>query len=130
MPDEFDAGFDGSFDASTGTGWVSIDEAREWWRDAPYDDEFLQMLLDVAQEHVLAYGPDRIAENIAGTGVVPTNYRTAQFYETRELWNMSRRDAGTDQIGIAEFAVPTSEWLMKPSIKRIIRPPRGRPTVA
>lgn len=110
-------------------GWVSIDEIREWWRDAPYDDELLQLLLDVAQQQVLAYGPARIADDItADPDTVPDNYRLAQFNQTRNLWNSARVDPANQGIGVPDFTIPAYplDWV----IKAIIRPKRAKPTVA
>lgn len=106
--------------------WYTVGEAREYWRDAPYEDDDVQQLLDVAQFHVLEYGPDRVAADIAATGCVPVNYRLAQIMQARNLWNASKTDpAGTIGDGSFEIRPFPLDW----TIKQIIRPKSAKPVV-
>lgn len=128
---EFDSGFDNSFDptpdATPGLGWISIDEARDWWRDAPHDDEYLQMLLDVAGQQVLAYGPYAVRIAIEEGLAVPNHYRVAQLAQTRNIWNASKLDPSGTIGGDPGFSFTPFplDW----TIKQIIRPKTAKPVL-
>jgi hypothetical protein len=123
-------------------GWITIDEARDWWRDAPADDDYLQMLLDMAQQQVLDYGPQRIADAIAGIsgivqdgglvvepvpGEVPNNYRLAQLSQARNIWNGVKQDPAYQGIGDEPFAFAPVD--LTPKVQKMIRPRRAKPVV-
>jgi hypothetical protein len=127
--DQFTAAFSQAFDASSSTGWVTIDEARDWWRDAAgIDDAYLQMILDMAEQQVLEFGSERIADEIAVSGVVPNNYRLAQLTQTRNIWNKVKQDPGYQGIGDEPFAfIPVD---LTQAVQKMIRPRRAKPVVA
>lgn len=109
--------------------WVTIDEARDRWRDAPGDDDYLQDLLDLAQQQVLEFGPARIATTIADDpDAVPTNYRMAQLTQARNTWNAVKSDPLSQGIGDEGFVF--RPFPMDWTVKQMIRPRRAKPVVA
>lgn len=132
-------------------GWLTLDETRDWWRDAAgIDDEYLQLILDVAAQQILEFGPQRIADAIAGVpaeldetgyghgpnghagelvpGEVPENYRLAQLTQTRNIWNKVKQDPGYQGIGDEPFAfIPVD---LTQAVQKMIRPRRAKPVVA
>lgn len=107
-------------------GWLTLDEAHDWWREAPDDDELLQMYLNGAAGQVLAYGPARIRDSIAAGGDVPDNYRLAQLAQVKNVWNAVKMDP-TGSIGDEGFAF--RPFPMDSSVKNLIRPARAVPVV-
>ncbi|HWO51556.1 MAG TPA: hypothetical protein VNN23_08165 [Ornithinibacter sp.] len=109
-------------------GWLTLDEARDMWRDAPADDEFLQLHLDVAAMEVLAYGPQKTADAIAADpDTVPQNYRLAQLAQTKDNWNAVKIDPSSQGFGDEGFVFTPSS--MKWTVKLMIRPKRAKPVV-
>ncbi|WP_457100317.1 head-tail connector protein [Microbacterium sp. P5_E9] len=108
-------------------GWLTLDEARDWWREAPDDDELLQLYLNNAANQVLAYGPQSTADAIAAGGEVPDNYRLAQLSQTRNVWNAVKSDPSTGGIGDEGFVF--RPFPMDWTVKAIIRPQRAKPVV-
>lgn len=107
-------------------GWLTIEEARERWRDAEQiDDAQLQEILDAGAQNVTDYGPAAVAENIAATGEVPGNYRLAQLDAAKNEWNQAKHDP-QGWIGSDEFPSRPAYINWKP----LIRPRRAKPVVA
>ena len=111
-------------------GWVTIEEARDRWRDAAaIDDEYLQELLDLAQLQVLEFGPQVTADAIAADPTtVPNNYRMAQLTQTRNVWNAVKTDPAAGGFGDEGFVIRPFplDW----TVKNMIRPKRAKPVVA
>lgn len=108
-------------------GWLTLDEAHDWWREAPDDDELLQMYLDTVAGQILAYGPKRISDAIADDpDAVPENYRLAQLAQVKNVWNAVKMDP-SGAIGDEGFAF--RPFPMDSSVKNIIRPARAVPVV-
>ncbi|PPI28201.1 hypothetical protein [Rathayibacter sp. AY1B5] len=100
------------------SGWHSLASARaSEWADAPLDDVQLYTVLEAAREQCEEFAP-------AYSGTVPTRYRQAQLVQARALWQ-SVKSNGQSQIGGEGFAVTVfpMDW----SVKRLLRPLRGRP---
>lgn len=107
--------------------WLTLDEARDWWRDAPLDDDLLQLYLDGAAEQVAEYGPTRVAEAIAADpNAVPERYRLAQLAQTRNLWNAVKTDPSG---GIGDEGFTFRPYPLDWTVKQIIRPQSARPVV-
>ena len=106
--------------------WFTLEEAREWWRDAPYDDAELSTYLEVGKSQIIAYGPQLVADEIAMTGCVPENYRLGQIMQARNLWNAAKMDPagsiGGDGFSFQPFPL---DW----TVKQIIRPKTARAVV-
>jgi hypothetical protein len=101
--------------------WHTLDTAREAWTDAPYEDDELQELLDVARVQCLTYAPGEPTSQM-----VPLRYRMAQLMQARNLWNASRQDPG-GEIGGEGFAVRVfpMDW----AVKNLLRPKSAVPVM-
>ena len=107
--------------------WHTIDSARSQWDDAPFEDDELQELLDVAQQAVLAYAPAlpgvtyTIIDGyvVPSETVIPTSYRHAQLMQARNVWNSSQASPSGDFDG-AGYGLTTFplDW----QIKQLHRP--------
>lgn len=108
--------------------WHTLESAREQWVDAPFDDDQLQDLLDVAQEAVLAYAPALIIGALvivddilvpADENYVPVSYRVAQLMQARNVWNSSKASPSGDfdngSYGLTSFPL---DW----QVKQLLRP--------
>ncbi|MGG7509433.1 hypothetical protein [Plantibacter sp. YIM 135249] len=102
-------------------GWVSIEQAREDWTDAPSSDAQVFVLLESAKLSCIPYAPA-----LPAGAPVPANYVQAQLMHARNIWNSTRSDPG-DQIGTDGFAVRVYE-LDRP-VKGLLRPTRGKPRI-
>lgn len=104
-------------------GWNSLDTARDLWADAPRSDLALYEVLEVAKNEILNFAPE-----LSEDAPIPNSYRRAQLMNARDVWNASKVDAGSGELGEETFAIRPFplDW----SIKQILRPRRGAPTVA
>lgn len=129
------------FVVETPDGWHTLASARDEWRDAPKTDVRLFDLLEIAKGQVIKYAPDEDddgypdsslypgADVFPSNGVsVPTNYRYAQLMQARNLWNAGRVDPANGGIGEDSFIIQPRplDW----TVRQIIRPKRGVPTIA
>lgn len=109
-------------------GWATLPYARNEWRDAPADDFALWRLLDIARYQVTVYGPERVAEEIAAGGPVPSRYVKAQLMQARNIWNASKLDPsgmiGAEPGGFAFTPFPL-DW----QVRQTVRPKTGRPVM-
>lgn len=109
--------------------WMTLDEVRERWRDAPANDEYLQEVLDVAEDQVVAYGPQATADAIAADPLaVPVNYRLAALTQARNIWNAVKTDPANQGIGDEGFIIRPMD--MDYAVMRMIRPRKAKPVVA
>lgn len=102
------------------SGWHSLASARgSEWADAPLDDVQLWTVLEAAREQCEEFAPDY-------SGQVPIRYRQAQLVQARALWQ-SVKVNGQSQIGGEGFSITVfpMDW----SVKRLLRPLRGKPVV-
>ncbi|MGK9146663.1 hypothetical protein KXS11_03425 [Plantibacter flavus] len=102
-------------------GWVSIEQAREDWADAPASDASLWGVLESAKLSCIPYA----AALPEGTPP-PANYVQAQLMQARNIWNSTKSDPG-DQLGADGFTIRTYE-LDRP-VKGLLRPKIGRPRI-
>ena len=105
-------------------GWLSLQDARNLWPQAPEDDVVLSMLLNASLDECLVYlaGPE-------GPAVMPTpipdRYRQAQFQQARSTW-LAMSATQDSQVGDEQFAVTVFplDW----HVKQLLRP-RGLPVI-
>jgi hypothetical protein len=102
-------------------GWVSIEQAREDWADAPSSDAQLYVILESAKLSIVPYAPA-----LPANADVPANYVQAQLMQARNIWNSTKSDPG-DQVGAEGFAIRVYE-LDRP-VKGLLRPKQGRPII-
>lgn len=104
------------------TGWLTLAEIRQEWRDAPSLDVVLYRLLDVARLQVEAYTPEPLPPR-------PTpNLVGAQREQTRDIWNQIKTDPAS--IGIGDDVLTIRPFPMSPWIKDMIRPKQAKPVIA
>lgn len=111
------------------TTWHNLESARIQWADAPYDDDTLDELLEVARGQVVAYSPTKKSDPIVAPDSVdvPVHYRLAQLRQATNIWTAGSVDT-TGGIGDG------SDFVIRPHpldwhIKQIIRPRGGSPRV-
>lgn len=101
--------------------WITLDEVRDRWADAPLNDELLEQMLGAVHEQLVAYAPD-----LAEGEPVPDRYREAEALQLRALGSAQQRD--NDIVGFGDgFAVrvrPLGE-----EVKALLRPRRGKPVL-
>lgn len=99
--------------------WVSLDDLRAAWDDAPTDDERLQSMLDAAQIQAEAYAP-----TLAAGVPVPANYREGLILQVRSVWEAQQRNG--DVIGYGDgYAVRVRP--LGVDVKALLRPRRAVP---
>ncbi len=111
--------------------WHDPASLRATWADAPSSDALVQELLEVAKQQVLAFAPElTLAEDGEPDAepAPPANYRMAQAYQARALYQASKANvnADVDVVG-GEFKVRV--YPMDWNIKNMLRPQRGVPSV-
>lgn len=105
--------------------WHDVATARDFWVDAPFDDDVLEELLEVAKQQVIAYAPTLPEPEAEVEEDIPVNYRKAQLDQARNLWNATKVDpasggSGDDTYVIRPFPL---DWM----IRQTLRPRRGVP---
>ncbi|WP_025159362.1 hypothetical protein [Leifsonia aquatica] len=110
------------------SSWLTCDTSEATdrllglWPDAPVENlELTGMLLDVAQEQVLAFAP-AAPDGADWTSAPPARFVLAQRQQAQNLWNAGR---ATPEVGPEEFSF-TPRPLDK-TIRTIIRPIDGKP---
>lgn len=100
----------------------TIDRLIGMWDEAPVENvELTGMLLDVAQEQVLAFAPAQ-PDGADWGAAPPARFVLAQLQQTQNLWNAGR---ATPEVGPEGFSF-TPRPLDK-TIRTIIRPLDGKP---
>jgi len=101
-------------------GWLTLEQARALWPQAPDEDTTLYMLLESAKAACIAFAP------VLEEGeVVPVSYRQAQFQQARASW--LAMSATTDsRVGDDEFSITVFplDW----NVKQLLRP-KGLPVM-
>ena len=104
--------------------WYTPENIGEVWRDAPEDEEILELLVEAALENVLDYLP----ESARGEGVtIRASWRMGQLMHTKNVWNASRvdPDGGTGEGDFVIRPFPL-DW----QVKQQLRPKKpGQPVV-
>lgn len=99
--------------------WVSLDDLRDAWDDAPTDDDRLTSMLDAAQIQCEAYAP--VLPDLAP---VPANYREGLILQVRSVWEAGQRNG--DVIGFNDgYAVRVRP--LGVDVKALLRPRRAVP---
>lgn len=101
--------------------WVTLDEARREWADAPLDDERLRFLLEVAQGRCEAFLESYVVPDPTVPFVPEARHRLAVILDAKDAWGA---EVGTsDQIGMPDviLSLPT----LARRVKLLLRPHRG-----
>lgn len=99
-----------------------LERLRNAWDDAPVEQlELLGMLLEVAQEQVIAYAP-----TLAEGAPLPSRYVLGQLMQAKALWDAGRVSSD-GEIGDGSFTFTPRP--MDKTTRGIIRPRDGKPHV-
>lgn len=98
-------------------GWLSLEQARAQWADAPLDDVFLFQLLDTAKEQCVAYAPALLVG-----APVPARYIQAQLTQARALYQSTIANQA-DNVGIEGFTVRV--FPLDFTIRAMLRPKKA-----
>lgn len=99
-------------------GWVTTEQARELWYDAPEDEETLGMYLMAAYEQCAAYVPDPIL--LPYVEPVPMGWTLAQVQQARDLARAGI--INSDQSSFGGEGMPITIFPMSWTVKRLLRP--------
>jgi len=104
-------------------GWLSLDEARELWPDAPVLDLGLFELLWTAKQQCLAFAP-ALDEGERP----PRNYKTGQQMQARNIWNANKVDPASGGFGEGSYVLRPFplDWM----VKQMLRPAQAVHAVA
>lgn len=97
--------------------WLSLEQARAQWADAPLDDIFLFQILDSAKVQCIEYAPA-----LAANAVIPLNYLQAQVMQARALYQSVIANQN-DNVGIEGFAVRV--FPLDFTIRALLRPKKA-----
>lgn len=98
-------------------GWLSLEQARQLWADAPLDDVFLYTLLQTAKDQCVAYAPV-----LAPNAQVPLRYTQAQLTQARALYQSTIANQN-DNVGLENFTVRV--FPLDFTIRAMLRPKRA-----
>lgn len=98
-------------------GWLTLEQARALWADAPLDDVFLYTLLDTAKSQCVVYAPV-----LALGAQVPARYTQAQLTQARALYQSTIANQN-DNVGIEGFTVRV--FPLDFTIRAMLRPKRA-----
>lgn len=112
-------------------GWLTIEEIRQLWADAPADDLQLELLLEASRitciEHSLLADPNTgKLRHWHADDPVPADYLTAQRLQIMAIWRTTQTSVSEDTIGFDQSAVRV--WPMNNDIRLLLRRPR-RPVI-
>lgn len=110
-------------------GWLTMDEIRLLWADAPADDFALELILEASRltciEHSLMDDGGTL-RHWQADDPVPADYLTAQRLQCVAIWRTTQTSVSEDTIGFDQTAVRV--WPMSNDIRQLLRRPR-RPVI-
>ena len=98
-------------------GWLTLEQARGQWADAPLDDIFLYQLLETARVQCEEYAPA-----LQLGVVVPARYIQAQLTQARALYQSTIANQA-DNVGIEGFTVRV--FPLDFTIRAMLRPKKA-----
>lgn len=98
-------------------GWLTLEQARFLWADAPLEDVTLALLLDTAKEQCVAYAP-----TLPLGAVIPARYTQAQLTQARALYQSTIANQN-DNVGIEGFTVRV--FPLDFTIRAMLRPKKA-----
>ena len=99
------------------TGWLTLEQARSQWADAPLDDIFLWQILETAKAQCIAYAPAMLLG-----APVPLNYVQAELLQARAIYQSVQANQ-QDNIGVEGFQVRV--FPLDFTIRAMLRPKRA-----
>jgi hypothetical protein len=100
--------------------WLTPEDVRSLWRDAPTNDDALARLTASAIDACLAYLPDPVT-------VSNESVQQAQLLQMRNTWNSSRANPSTGDFGAEDYSLKVTplDW----QVRQLLRPRRAVPVV-
>jgi hypothetical protein len=98
-------------------GWLTLEQTRSKWSDAPLDDVFLREILDTAKAQCVAYAP-----TLALGAQVPVTYVQAQLLQSRAIFQSVIANQ-QDAVGVEGFQVRV--FPLDFTIRAMLRPKRA-----
>ena len=98
-------------------GWLTLEQARQLWADAPLDDIFLALILETAREQCEAYAPVLLTD-----ALIPVRYTQAQLTQARALYQSTIANQN-DNVGIEGFTVRV--FPLDFTIRAMLRPKKA-----
>jgi hypothetical protein len=98
-------------------GWLTLEQARQQWADAPLDDVFLYQLLETARRQCEEYAPALLLG-----APVPARYTQAQLTQARALYQSTIANQ-QDNVGIEGFQVRV--FPLDFTIRAMLRPKKA-----
>jgi hypothetical protein len=98
-------------------GWLTLEQTRSQWSDAPLDDVFLRQILDTARAQCVAYAP-----TLALGAQVPATYVQAQLLQARAIFQSVIANQ-QDAVGVEGFQVRV--FPLDFTIRAMLRPKRA-----
>lgn len=98
-------------------GWLTLEQTRSQWSDAPLDDVFLRQILDTAKAQCVAYAP-----TLALGAQVPATYVQAQLLQARAIFQSVIANQ-QDSVGVEGFQVRV--FPLDFTIRAMLRPKRA-----
>lgn len=99
------------------TGWLTLEQARSQWADAPMDDIFLWQILESAKNACVSYAPV-----LAVGAQVPLYYVQAQLMQARAIYQSVIANQ-QDNVGVEGFTVRV--FPLDFTIRALLRPKRA-----
>ena len=98
-------------------GWLTLEQTRSQWSDAPLDDVFLRQILDTAKAQCVAYAPALLLG-----AQVPVTYVQAQLLQARAIFQSVIANQ-QDSVGVEGFQVRV--FPLDFTIRAMLRPKRA-----
>lgn len=105
------------------TAWVTPDDARLLWADAPMDDDLLASWLESSQEACEVYAPA-----LGPTDPVPVRYVQACVLQARETYEAGQRDSA-DVVGFGDTGLAIRVRPLGPTVRQLLRPRAAVPRI-
>lgn len=99
------------------SGWLSLEQARAQWADAPLDDVLLYQILETAKSQCVAYAPALLLG-----APIPTTYVQAQLLQSRAIFQSVIANQ-QDNVGVEGFQVRV--FPLDFTIRAMLRPKRA-----
>lgn len=106
---------------------VTLSEARALWRDAPADDNVLELYLDAAEFAVSAYVGGS-GDNGSYADYNAAAWTLATVMQARNTWNAGKASPSSGEFGNEGYGISAMplDW----QVKQLLRPQRGVGAIA
>lgn len=99
--------------------WLTLEEARTLWKDAPASDPTLTLYLESVKPALLAYAPA-----LAAGAPIPEAWKLAQYLQARNVYNAGKAAPGTGN-GLDNGEYSISVFPLDWTVQQLLRPQRA-----